>query len=163
MERTKSGLVVSRARSRPARKAGRPLKRSNGIDFRRTGIRGAAPSVAHFFDRYDRIKFTDAEDRQGGLGVFAKKRRRDRYEAIIGRNRELFQNARVLDLQCGGGIWSLAALDAGAAHVVGVDSRKKPIETATEPSPNTASKPLVRIGQGKMFAELRTLTPAHSI
>ena len=103
-----------------------------GHNQERTAADSTAPGTApHFFDRYDRIKFTETEDRQGGLGVFAKKRRRDRYAAIIGRNRELFQNARVLDLQCGNGIWSLAALDAGAAHVVGVDSRKKPIETAS--------------------------------
>jgi LPS sulfotransferase NodH/2-polyprenyl-3-methyl-5-hydroxy-6-metoxy-1,4-benzoquinol methylase len=120
----------------------------------------ALEPALHFFERYDRIKFTEAEDRQGGLGVFAKKRRRDRYEAIVGRNRALFQNARVLDLQCGGGIWSLAALDAGAAHVVGVDSRKKPIETATETftkyGVETASYQLVK---GKMFAELRSFSP----
>ena len=111
----------------------------------------------HFLDRYDRVKFTEAEDRQGGLGVFAKKRRRDRYEAMIASNRELFQNARVLDLQCGSGIWSLAALDAGAAHVVGVDSRKKPIETAGETfikyGVETNSYQLVH---ANVFAELRT-------
>ena len=116
------------------RRTGPPLQRSAW-----QGARAAGPAIGlelepalHFFDRYDRIKFTEAEDRQGGLGVFAKKRRRDRYEAMIGRNRELFQTAQVLDFQCGSGIWSLAALDAGAAHVVGVDSRKKPIDTASE-------------------------------
>jgi len=120
-----------------------------------------APEPAlHFFERYDRIKSTEAGDRQGGLGVLAKKRRRDRYEAIIGRNRALFQNAQVLDLQCGGGIWSLAALDAGAAHVVGLDSRKKPIETATETftkyGVETASYQLVR---AQVLAELRNYSP----
>ncbi len=119
-----------------------------------------AQSVEHFFDRYDRIKFTEAEDRQGGLGVFAKKRRRDRYEAIIGRNRELFQSARVLDVQCGGGIWSLAALDAGAAHAVGVDSHVKPIEIARQ----TFRKYGVKSGsyefvRAKLFAALRTFSP----
>ena len=121
---------------------------------------GAAQSVAHFFDRYDRIKFTDAEDRQGGLGVFAKKRRRDRYEAIIGRNRELFQSARVLDVQCGGGIWSLAALDAGAARVVGVDSRLKPIETAKQTFGKYGVEPnSYEFIKAKVFAALRTLDP----
>jgi trehalose 2-sulfotransferase len=89
-------------------------------------------ATSHFFERYDRIKFTETADEPGGLGVFAKKRRLGRYEAIIGRNHALFQGARILDVQCGAGIWSLAALDAGAAHVVGLESRRKPIETARE-------------------------------
>jgi trehalose 2-sulfotransferase len=132
-----------------------------GQERGRPARHSSAPEPAlHFFERYDRIKFTEAGDRQGGLGVFAKKRRRDRYEAIIGRNRALFQDARVLDLQCGGGIWSLAALDAGAAHVVGLDSRKKPIETATETftkyGVETASYQLVK---AQVLAELRNYSP----
>jgi LPS sulfotransferase NodH/2-polyprenyl-3-methyl-5-hydroxy-6-metoxy-1,4-benzoquinol methylase len=46
-----------------------------------------------------------------------------RYEQVIGKNRELLLNACVLDLMSGNGLWSLAALEAGAAHVVGVDPR----------------------------------------
>jgi len=41
---------------------------------------------------------------------------------IVARNRELFRSARVLDIMSGYGFWSLAALDAGAAHVVGVET-----------------------------------------
>jgi len=87
---------------------------------------------SHFFDRYEWSKGSEPELKARNLGVFAAKRRRDRYEAIVGRNRELFQNAHVLDVQCGGGQWTLAALDAGAAYVVGLESRRRPIETAME-------------------------------
>ena len=40
-------------------------------------------------------------------------------EQIIGQNRALLHNAGVLDLMSGGGLCSFAALDAGAAYVVG--------------------------------------------
>ena len=53
-----------------------------------------------------------------------------RYEQIIGRNRELLQNAYVLDLMSGDGRCSLAALDAGAAYVVGVDPRPARVAAA---------------------------------
>ena len=49
-------------------------------------------------------------------------RQRHRYQVIVGRNRELFQNARVLDIHCGEGRWTLAALDAGASHVIAVEN-----------------------------------------
>src|SRR5262249_49068240 len=44
-----------------------------------------------------------------------------RYHQIIGQNTQLLHNAYVLDLMSADGLWSLAALDAGAAYVVGVD------------------------------------------
>jgi len=46
-----------------------------------------------------------------------------RYDQIIGANRAQLRNATVLDLVCGRGLCSLAALDAGAAFVTGVDPR----------------------------------------
>ena len=63
----------------------------------------------------------------GFVGVI---RSRHRYEAIVARNRELFSNARVLDLMGSDGLWSLAALDAGAAHVVRLE--ESPGETTTQ-------------------------------
>ena len=53
-----------------------------------------------------------------------------RYEQIIGQNRALLHNAGVLDLMSGEGLCSLAALDAGAAYVVGVDPRPARIASA---------------------------------
>jgi hypothetical protein len=56
-------------------------------------------------------------------------RLRRRYDAIVGRNRDLFQNARVLDIMSSYGLWSLAALDAGAADVVGIEPSPVAVET----------------------------------
>ena len=166
-ERTKSGLVRFKSEIQGRReKPAAPLKRSKReCDFRRTGIRDLLNRLHISLTAMTGSNSPRQKIDKGGLGVFAKKRRRDRYEAIIGRNRELFQNARVLDVQCGGGIWSLAALDAGAAHVVGVDSRKKPIETAKRTFGKYGVEPqFVRIGQGEGVRGIENpSTPAHSI
>jgi LPS sulfotransferase NodH/SAM-dependent methyltransferase len=78
---------------------------------------------AHFFERYDRF----VEGKQP-----RSLRQRYRYEAMIARNRALFENARVLDIASGDGVWSLAALDAGAARVVGVEPRRQRVDAAQE-------------------------------
>jgi trehalose 2-sulfotransferase len=48
-----------------------------------------------------------------------------RYDQMIGSNQALLRDAIVLDLMSGRGICSLAALEAGAAFVTGVDPRTK--------------------------------------
>jgi hypothetical protein len=53
-----------------------------------------------------------------------------RHEAIFTENRDLFDGASVLDIASHDGRWSLAALEAGAAHVVGVEARPELIEHA---------------------------------
>jgi Methyltransferase domain len=78
-----------------------------------------APEALHFFDRYDRF---------GSAGEAI--RSRHRYEAIVSSNYELFQDARVLNLNSGDGRWCMAALDAGAAQVIGVDTSRKAVEAA---------------------------------
>ena len=55
-----------------------------------------------------------------------------RYEQIIGQNRALLRNACVLDLMSSGGLCSFAALDAGAAYIVGVDPRPARIAVAEQ-------------------------------
>ena len=55
-----------------------------------------------------------------------------RYQQIIGQNRALLRNASVLDLMSSGGLCSFAALDAGAAYVVGVDPRPARIAVAEQ-------------------------------
>jgi hypothetical protein len=77
------------------------------------------PEALNFFNRFDRF----------GTAKNAV-RSRHRYEAIISSNRKLFHNARVLNLHSGDGFWCLAALDAGAEHVVGVETSQKAVETA---------------------------------
>jgi hypothetical protein len=92
----------------------------------RTPETGEAPSVAdqaeeHFFDRYS---------------VFARGKQprrlrlRHRYEAIIGHNRQLFEDARVLHVGSGDGAWCMAALDAGASRVVGIEPKRPRAEAA---------------------------------
>jgi trehalose 2-sulfotransferase len=140
--------------------AGTPLIETKSGDH--SSAHGSVGS--HFFDRYDRIKVVEAqeEEKQGGLGVFAKTRRRARYEAIIAHNRALFPNARVLDVQCGSGIWCLAALDAGAAHVVGLDSRVKPVRTAGETFIKYGvESDLYRFVRGKVLARLTRFPPGR--
>jgi trehalose 2-sulfotransferase len=83
-----------------------------------------APEARHIFDRYDAIKGKPARSN-------IAKRLRHRYRAIIAQNRDLFKNARVLDLHSGDGYWSVAALDAGAAHVVGVDDARRAVAAAS--------------------------------
>jgi SAM-dependent methyltransferase len=47
---------------------------------------------------------------------------RERRDAVFLDHRALFQARRVLDIKCGNGRWSLAALDAGAARVTALDN-----------------------------------------
>jgi trehalose 2-sulfotransferase len=120
------------------------------------------PAASSFFDRYERIKNAEANANRSRLGVFAMKRRRERYEAIIARNRELFHDAHVLDIQCGGGYFSLAALDAGARFVVGLESRRKPLESAQENFEKFGIDPeSYRLVRGKVQARLGAFAPGE--
>lgn len=49
-------------------------------------------------------------------------RSRQLFKVIVEQNRMLFEDARVLEFPSRDGRWGLAALDAGAAHVVGVEA-----------------------------------------
>ncbi len=55
-----------------------------------------------------------------------------RYEALFVANRDIFAGARVLDLASHDGRWSFAALQAGAAHVTGVEVRQNFVDSARE-------------------------------
>jgi trehalose 2-sulfotransferase len=109
---------------RSPKKGGGTAARERGKKSAQSNRKGAKAPTLHFLDRFDQLRNPDAEARSR-----AGKRLRLRYEAIIGRNLNIIQSARVLDIQCGSGRWGLAALDAGAKHFVGVESRHKPIET----------------------------------
>jgi SAM-dependent methyltransferase len=56
----------------------------------------------------------------------------ERYEAMIGSNRDIFDGARVLDLACHDGRYSFAALKTGAAHATGVEVRQSLIDQGQE-------------------------------
>ena len=78
----------------------------------------AAVELPHPLDRYERFIKTLPAAPGSASGFVDAIRLRHRYGAIVARNRDLFQNARVLDIMGARGLWTLAALDAGAAHVV---------------------------------------------
>jgi hypothetical protein len=65
-----------------------------------------------------------------GLGYSAKERRRcnARYQTFIAPHKTELEGARVLDLGAYDGRWSYAALEAGAASVVGVERRQEFID-----------------------------------
>lgn len=55
-----------------------------------------------------------------------------RHRAIMERNAERFKGKRVLDIASHDGRWSFAALQAGAAHVTGIEPRQELIDNAAE-------------------------------
>ena len=70
--------------------------------------------------------------RRGRSAVQQSNRMNERYEALFGSNRDIFDGARVLDLASHDGRFSFAALKAGAAHVTGVEVRESLIDKAQE-------------------------------
>lgn len=80
-------------------------------------------AAADFFVRYSRLRTTSATDVRG-------ERLEYRYRALIERHREFIQGKRVLDLGSHDGRWMLAALDAGAEHVVGIEGRPGLVDAA---------------------------------
>jgi LPS sulfotransferase NodH/SAM-dependent methyltransferase len=95
------------------------------------GAEGEHSRDSHFLDRYGRLVKSIPAGAASATGFLDLIRLRRRYDAIVARNRNLFQNARVLDVMSSYGLWSLASLDAGAAHVVGVEPSPAPVEAAT--------------------------------
>ena len=76
----------------------------------------------NFFDRCERFI------RKGPGSTDNLLRLRHQYEVFISRNRDLFRGARVLDIMSSYGFWSFAALDAGAANVVGLEPSRAAVE-----------------------------------
>jgi trehalose 2-sulfotransferase len=99
------------------------------------------PKGSHFFDRFQRFlnNLPVAPDTATGfVGVIRSRRR---YDAIVAPNRELFGGGRVLDLMGADGLWSLAALDAGAARVVRLQSAYSEPATTAESFEEYGFKP----------------------
>jgi LPS sulfotransferase NodH/2-polyprenyl-3-methyl-5-hydroxy-6-metoxy-1,4-benzoquinol methylase len=84
----------------------------------------------HLFDRFEKFRadVANLDTRKRRFPVTMRSRKR--YEGIIAKNRALFPGARVLDLHCGEGRFCVGALDAGAAHVTGLENRKRKVELA---------------------------------
>lgn len=121
---------AARALSRIATKA---AAASNRVDHPIAAAAGAATpasplgsrSASMFFDAFPRFYGTsDTAASRGRLNM--------RYEAIIGENRDLLAGKRVLDIASHDGRWSLAALSAGAAEVVGIEARPELVEAAKD-------------------------------
>jgi trehalose 2-sulfotransferase len=140
--------------------------RANANGGGRVGIADTAaspavePGVAHFFDRHSaliRSLPTGAASATGFLDVL---RLRRQYDTIVAPNRDLFGGRRVLDLMSGHGFWSLAALDAGAAHVTGIESSSKLRESAVKAFNECGVAPQsFNFVDSQVFAALRTFAP----
>ena len=87
-------------------------------------------AASQSLNRYDRFIRPGGSGAGAASGPSNAARLRRRYETIFVRHRDLFKGARVLDINSGSGFWSLAALDAGAAHVVGIEDAPANVEAA---------------------------------
>jgi trehalose 2-sulfotransferase len=142
-------------------KARRAVDSRDGVPAENTG---SPPSSieTNFFERHHRLMDKLSEATSPSSRFIETARRRRRYDAIIGQNRHLFQNARVLDIMSSYGFWALAVLDAGAAHVVGVEPSQKLVEAAQK---NLAecrvSSDCYKFVHSEIIAALRTFTPGQ--
>ena len=126
------------------------------------GASTPATTGDHFFRRYDRLIKSLPESTKSATGFVDAIRLRRRYDAIISQNRELFRNARVLDVMSSHGFWSLAALDAGAAHVVAVETSRGPVDTAEKNFNEYGIKPeSYKLVRSEIFAALRRFEPGQ--
>ncbi|HTZ37367.1 MAG TPA: Stf0 family sulfotransferase [Stellaceae bacterium] len=118
----------------------------------------ADPAVPHFFDRHAELIKSLPIRSDSGPGSLETIRRR--YDRVFMRNRDLFANARVLDLMSAQGFWSVAALDAGAAHVVAVERSERLIQIAER---NLAESGVdarrYRLVQSAIFPALQSFMP----
>ena len=87
-------------------------------------------AAAQSSNRYDRLVRRKSPPTGSESAPENAARLQRQFEIIFSGNRGAFQGARVLDLMSGSGFWSLAALDAGARHVVAVEPSIGLIESA---------------------------------
>ena len=87
-------------------------------------------AAAQSSNRYDRLIRRKPASTGSDSAPENAARLQRQFEIIFSGNREAFQGTRVLDLMSGSGFWSLAALDAGAKHVVAVEPAIGLIESA---------------------------------
>lgn len=85
----------------------------------------SAPDPMNFFDAYPRFYQTSQTSP-------LPKRLNARHAAIIGRNAEQLRGRRVIDIASHDGRWTFAAVQAGAAHVVGIEPRSELVAHARE-------------------------------
>lgn len=147
-----------RRENRSAAKSGRSkIPPVAGVAAAKSPVKGNVVATRkeglHAFDRYE-------ESRDVAARPVDAKRLRHRYEAIIGKNRDLFRNARVLAIHSGDGRWCYAALDAGAAHVVGVENERAQVEVARNSFAKLGVDPKsYEFVTGEILAALRPFRP----
>jgi hypothetical protein len=78
-------------------------------------------ATENFFDRFPLFLETTGTRR-------LPNRLNQRYKLLIDANRSALRGARVLDIASHDGRWSMAALDAGAAYVEGVEGRQELVD-----------------------------------
>jgi hypothetical protein len=77
---------------------------------------GSRKVTSGFFDKYPLFyESSETATHPGRLNL--------RHQAMFGDNLDIFEGARVLDIASHDGRWSFAALEAGAASVLGVEGR----------------------------------------
>lgn len=111
--------------TRPARgnRARRPY-RHNVPELRPTSPPGTRVSSRFFLGHPRFFDTSEVATNRARLNL--------RYEAIIAENRDILQGARVLDIASHDGRWSFAALEAGAASVLGIEGRPDLVKNAGE-------------------------------
>lgn len=87
--------------------------------------RGRSEGTPGFFDRFPR--FQQTSHTSPGVHLLNL-----RHKAIFGSHGEVLAGARVLDIASHDGRWSLAALEAGAVSVVGIEARPELVANATD-------------------------------
>jgi LPS sulfotransferase NodH len=115
---------------------------------------------SHFFDRYNGLIKTIPSGAASATGFLDLIRLRRRYNAIVAEHRDLFRNARVLDIMSSFGFWSLAVLDAGAGHVVGIDTSQEHVASANKTFEDyDIDRNLYGFLKSQTFAALRSFEP----
>jgi Methyltransferase domain len=114
----------ARASRRLLRAVGRPpsdTERAVLVPRRPPG----SAQASMFFDTHPRFYATSrTAAHRGRLNM--------RYEAIFAENRDILEGARVIDIASHDGRWSFAALENGAAEVVGIEARDEFVDAACE-------------------------------
>lgn len=86
---------------------------------------GSRLVTSGFFDQFPRFyESSETATHPGRLNL--------RHQAMIGDNLDIFEGARVLDIASHDGRWSFAALQAGAASVVGLEGRPELVDAANK-------------------------------
>jgi predicted RNA methylase len=112
-------------------------------------------------NRYDRLVRRKPGGGPGSASPLENPARLQRqFDIIFSSNRDAFQGARALDLMSGSGFWSLAALDAGASHVVAVEPAIGQIEFAKKAfSEYGVAAQSYRFDNSDVTAALRSFEP----